>query len=90
MGWGPVVGDGSGLTDRLQQLLTEGYRVVVAADARRLRPTPSSRYSSTKALISFSFRATLTNCRQVGRSWSRRSNRGVTLPNAKVAIVAGV
>ena len=41
MGWGPVVGDGSGLTDRLQQLLTEGYRVVVAADgdgsARRLK-----------------------------------------------------
>ncbi len=41
MGWGPVVGDGSGLTDRLRDLLADGYRVVVAADgdgsARRLK-----------------------------------------------------
>jgi transcription-repair coupling factor (superfamily II helicase) len=32
MGWGPVTGDGDGLTRRLNQLLTEGYRVIVAAD----------------------------------------------------------
>ncbi len=31
-GWGPVVGDGSGLVARLTQLLADGYRVVVAAD----------------------------------------------------------
>ncbi|WP_420452818.1 transcription-repair coupling factor [Ilumatobacter sp.] len=41
MGWGPVVGDGTGLTDRLSELLADGYRVVVAADgdgsARRLK-----------------------------------------------------
>ncbi len=39
-GWGPVVGDGRGLTDRLSRLLADGHRVVVAADtdgsARRL------------------------------------------------------
>ncbi len=31
-GWGPVAGDGSGLTDRLIELIGRGYRVVVAAD----------------------------------------------------------
>ena len=31
-GWGPVAGDGSGLTDRLSQLINDGYRVVAAAD----------------------------------------------------------
>jgi len=29
-GWGPVAGDGSGLTERLVQLIGDGYRVVVA------------------------------------------------------------
>ncbi|MGI9051961.1 MAG: transcription-repair coupling factor [Ilumatobacteraceae bacterium] len=32
-GWGPVVADGSGLVRRLTQLLADGYRVIVAADA---------------------------------------------------------
>ena len=31
-GWGPVVGDGEGLTQRLGDLLRDGYRVIVAAD----------------------------------------------------------
>ncbi len=31
-GWGPVAGDGTGLTDRLAELIGRGYRVVVAAD----------------------------------------------------------
>ena len=31
-GWGPIGGDGSGLTDRLVDLLGKGHRVVVAAD----------------------------------------------------------
>ncbi len=31
-GWGPVAGDGSGLVIRLRELLSGGYRVVVAAD----------------------------------------------------------
>ena len=32
MGWGPVVGDGEGLTNRLKELLADGFRVIVAAD----------------------------------------------------------
>ncbi|HUC33981.1 MAG TPA: CarD family transcriptional regulator, partial [Ilumatobacteraceae bacterium] len=31
-GWGPVVGDGEGLTNRLRDLVSDGYRVIVAAD----------------------------------------------------------
>ncbi len=31
-GWGPVVGDGEGLANRLRDLLRDGYRVIVAAD----------------------------------------------------------
>ena len=31
-GWGPVVGDGEGLTNRLRDLVRDGYRVIVAAD----------------------------------------------------------
>jgi transcription-repair coupling factor (superfamily II helicase) len=33
MGWDPVIGDGSQLTRQLQQLLADGYRVAVGADA---------------------------------------------------------
>ncbi|MGA1051741.1 MAG: transcription-repair coupling factor, partial [Ilumatobacteraceae bacterium] len=40
-GWGPIGGDGSGLSDRLVDLIGKGHRVVVAADgpgsATRLR-----------------------------------------------------
>ncbi|HNJ96723.1 MAG TPA: transcription-repair coupling factor [Ilumatobacteraceae bacterium] len=32
MGWGPVVGDGEGLSNRLRELLADGWRVIVAAD----------------------------------------------------------
>ena len=31
-GWGPIVGEGTGLVSRLTQLLADGYRVIVAAD----------------------------------------------------------
>ncbi len=31
-GWGPVAGDSRGLTNRLRELITDGYRVVVTAD----------------------------------------------------------
>jgi transcription-repair coupling factor (superfamily II helicase) len=40
--WAPVVGDGSGLADRLKQLLAERYRVVVAADV----PASATRLAS--------------------------------------------
>ena len=87
MGWGPVVGDGSGLTDRLQALLADGYRVVVAADgdgsARRLK----------SLLLDQGLDFTLVPGQpdELPRGGSivvAPLHRGVTLPNAKVAIVA--
>ena len=39
MGWDPVVGDGSTLTDQLERLLADGYRVVVGADGPGLGAT---------------------------------------------------
>ncbi len=87
MGWGPVVGDGSGLTDRLRDLLADGYRVVVAADgdgsARRL-----------KSLLldqGLDFRLVPGQPDDIPPGGSivvAPLHRGVTLPNAKVAIVA--
>ena len=32
MGWTPVMGDSSGLVSQLRHLLTDGYRVILAAD----------------------------------------------------------
>lgn len=102
MGWGPVVGDGSALTDRLRHLLADGYRVVVAADgdgsARRLHDL----------LLDQGLDFTV---RHDGAAGGRRAgpgddaagapeiapggsivvaplHRGATLPNAGVAIVA--
>lgn len=96
MGWGPVVGDGSGLGERLVELIGNGYRVVVAADGE----------GSAKRLKSMLLDQGLDfTLRQPGRDGAGQEksgseipaggsiivaplHRGVTLPNAKVAIVA--
>ncbi len=89
-GWGPVAGDGSGLTDRLNELIGKGFRVVVAADgagsAERLRsllldhgldfPVARRRDGDHLALP------------PGGHTVVAPLHRGATLPNAKVAIVA--
>jgi transcription-repair coupling factor (superfamily II helicase) len=80
-GWGPVGGDGSGLTDRLRDLLAKGHRVIVAADgagsAARLHDilldheldVPVSETAPSRVAIA-------------------PLHRGCNLPNAKVTIVA--
>ena len=87
-GWGPVAGDGSGLTDRLIELIGRGFRVVVAADgtgsAQRLHDLllnngldfPVSRSGIADAAPAS------------GQIVVAPLHRGCTLPNAKVAIVA--
>jgi transcription-repair coupling factor (superfamily II helicase) len=74
MGWGPVVGDGSGLADTLKRRLAEGWRVVVAAEGtgsaerldRSLRDLGVGGATVVVAPI----------------------ERGVSLPNVKLAVVA--
>ncbi len=87
MGWGPVVGDGSGLTERLRDLLADGYRVVVAADgegsARRLKSLLLDQGLDFKLLPGDPDELPIGGSIVVAPL-----HRGVTLPNAKVAIVA--
>ncbi len=80
-GWGPVGGDGSGLTDRLKDLLAKGHRVIVAADgtgsANRLHEIlldhdldiPVSETAANRIVVA-------------------PLHRGCNLPNAQVTIVA--
>ena len=84
-GWGPVAGDGSGLTDRLIELIGRGYRVVVAADgigsARRLHDLLLDH--------GLDFPVVEGGALKPGGSITVAPlHRGCTLPNAKVAIVA--
>jgi len=87
-GWGPVAGDGSGLTARLAQLLRDGARVVIAADtdasAERLQrllldaglDVPIDR-ADTPSLPAGSARIVVAPL-----------HHGVTISAAKVAVVA--
>ncbi len=85
-GWGPVAGDGSGLTDRLVDLIGQGFRVVVAADgagsAQRLRDLLLNNGLDFPTVAPGEILPT------GGSITVAPLHRGATLPNAKVAIVA--
>ncbi len=87
-GWGPVVGDGAGLVARLTQLLADGYRVVVAADgdgsADRLAAL--LRDQGLDLPVHRAGAGDLT--RPGGHVVTAPLQMGVTLPSAKLAIVA--
>jgi transcription-repair coupling factor (superfamily II helicase) len=86
-GWGPVVGDGEGFTNRLKELLADRYRIVVAADgegsAQRLASLLRDRGIDV---------GTATTGRDItapgGHVVVAPLHRGVTIPAAKLAIVA--
>jgi transcription-repair coupling factor (superfamily II helicase) len=84
-GWGPIGGDGSGLSDRLVDLIGKGHRVVVAADgpgsATRLREILLERG------LDFPIRDTASD-RPGGSIVVAPLHRGCALPSAKVSIVA--
>ncbi|CAB4550065.1 MAG: transcription-repair coupling factor [Actinobacteria bacterium] len=86
-GWGPVVGDGEGLTNRLRELLADRYRVIVAADgdgsAQRLAGLLRERgleFRTAKADTDLS--------QPGGYVVTAPLHRGCSLPVAKLAIVA--
>jgi transcription-repair coupling factor (superfamily II helicase) len=86
-GWGPVAADGTGLADRLRELVGRGYRVVVAADgdgsAERLHALLLDQG------LDFPVARPGTDLtRPGGHVVVAPLHRGCTLPNAKVAIVA--
>ncbi len=85
-GWGPVAGDGSGLTDRLIELIGRGFRVVVAADG-----TGSAQRLHDLLLnngLDFPVVRDGADLPAGGSITVAALHRGCTLPNAKVAIVA--
>ena len=87
-GWGPVVGDGAGLVSRLRQLLGDGYRVVVAADgggsAERLAALLRDHGLDLPVHVDGSGDLT----RPGGHIVAAPLHHGVTLPAARLAIVA--
>ena len=91
-GWGPVVGDGAGLVARLSQLLADGYRVVVAADAEGSAARLASLLRDHGLDLpivdegSTGRRGDLTAAG--GRVVVAPLHNGVTLPAAKLAVVA--
>ncbi|MEI8239816.1 MAG: transcription-repair coupling factor, partial [Actinomycetota bacterium] len=86
-GWGPVVGDGEGLANRLRELLVDGYRVIVAADgdgsAQRLANLLLDRG------LDFSIASSKADLTKPGGYITVAPlHRGCTVPAAKLAIVA--
>ncbi|HQZ35618.1 MAG TPA: CarD family transcriptional regulator, partial [Ilumatobacteraceae bacterium] len=87
MGWGPVVGDGEGLANRLRELLAEGFTVVVAADGEG----SAQRLSSLLLDRGLSFTMVgqdATFKKPGGYITTAPLHRGCSVPAAKVAIVA--
>ncbi len=90
-GWGPVVGDGEGLANRLSMLLADGFRVVVAADgegsANRMANLLLDRGLSFSVLESdAAISKQLT--RPGGYIVTAPLHRGCNIPLAKLAVVA--
>ncbi len=85
-GWGPVVGDGESLTYRLRDLLADKWRVIIAADgegsATRLASLLADRGLDLPVVHNDDF------ARPGGRVVVAALHRGVTIPSAKIAIVA--
>jgi len=92
-GWGPVVGDGDGLTNRLIALLRNKYRIVVAADgegsAQRLAELLRNKGLDFAIVpTSDSAEGPADLSRPGGSIVVAPLHRGVTVPSAKIAILA--
>ncbi|MBA3286522.1 MAG: transcription-repair coupling factor [Acidimicrobiia bacterium] len=87
-GWGPVVGDGSGLVGRLRQLLADRYRVVVAADGESSAARLAELLRDAGLDLPVDAPGTSDLTKPGGRIVVAPLHHGVTLPAAKLAIVA--
>ncbi len=87
-GWGPVVGDGSGLVTRLRELLAGGYRVVVAADGEGSAERLASMLRDQGLDLPVHASGTGDLTRAGGHVVVAPLHHGVTLPAARLAVVA--
>jgi transcription-repair coupling factor (superfamily II helicase) len=92
-GWGPVVDDGEGLTNRLRDLLSDGARVVVAADgdgsAARLAQLLRDRGLDFKTVTGDTASHARTDLTTPGGYVvTAPLHRGCWVPGAKIAVVA--
>ncbi|MDJ0768852.1 MAG: transcription-repair coupling factor [Ilumatobacter sp.] len=91
-GWGPVGADGSGLSNRLIDLIGQGYSVTVAADgagsATRLHEILLEQGLDFPVVGTTDIEPPLELASPGGRIVVAPLHRGCTIPNAKVAIVA--
>ena len=88
MGWGPVVGDGSGLTDRLRNLIADGHRVVVAADGDGSAQRLHSLLLDQGLEFPIKPNTEAMSDKPGGAIVTAPLHRGAHLPNGKFAIVA--
>lgn len=92
-GWGPVVGEGAGLADRLRSLLADGYRVVVAADGDASAQRMASLLLDHGLEFSVYLDSTGTGVEEAltrpgGHVTVAPLHRGCTVAAAKLAVVA--
>jgi len=87
-GWGPVVGDGEGLANRLRDLLSEKFTVVVAADGEG----SAQRMAGLLLERGLDFRVVRDEATNIARPGGyivvAPLHRGCTVPAAKLAVVA--
>ena len=91
-GWGPVVGDGQALTERLKGLLRDRYRVVVAADgdgsAQRIAQLLLDHDLDFTIVASPAGGAVPDLTRPGGAIVVAPLHRGCTIPSSRLALIA--
>jgi transcription-repair coupling factor (superfamily II helicase) len=87
-GWGPIVGDAAGLVTRLGELLAGRYRLVVAADGEGSAERLASMLRDQGLDLPVHAPGTGDLTRPGGHIVVAPLHRGVTLPAARLAVVA--
>ena len=87
-GWGAMGADADGLTNRIKQLLSDNYRVVIAADSDVSAARLSDSFANAGLQLDLWPAGVAPELRGRGGSIVvARLHRGVTVPSAKFAII---
>src|SRR5207302_735370 len=87
-GWDPVVGEPSRLAARLGELLAEGFRVVVAGDGRGSAARVAASLSDEGLALPLVEDGEVDLTRPGGHVVVESLERGFSLPNVKLAVLA--